>query len=117
MTTGQKIRSRRIELGLSVDQLAERLGKNRATVYRYESDAIKDYPSSVLESIAKALMLTPGDLIGSVEEKRIVLQPEEEMLVRNYRKLNSTGKSKALEYVCDLADSSKYTKDTISLNA
>lgn len=117
MTTGQKIRTRRIELGLSVDQLAERLKKNRATIYRYESDAIKDYPASVLESIAKALMLTPGDLIGSVDEKKIVLQSEEEMLIKNYRKLNSTGKSKALEYVCDLADSSKYTQDTESLDA
>ena len=35
MTTGEKIRARRKELGLSVDELAAKVGKNRATIYRY----------------------------------------------------------------------------------
>ena len=42
MSIGQRIKERRIELGLSVDELAKRLGKNRATVYRYESDDINE---------------------------------------------------------------------------
>ena len=37
MTIADRIRNRRLELGLSVDDLAELLNKNRATVYRYES--------------------------------------------------------------------------------
>ena len=64
MTIGQRIRNRRIELGFSVEELADRLGKNKATVYRYESDAIKDLPVSVLESLADALQTTPADLMG-----------------------------------------------------
>ena len=40
MTVGEKIRTRRKQLGMTVDELAARLGKNRATIYRYESDAI-----------------------------------------------------------------------------
>ena len=39
-TIGSRIRQKRQELGMSVDELAARLGKNRATVYRYESDDI-----------------------------------------------------------------------------
>lgn len=33
MTTGDRIKQRRLELGLSVDEIATKLGKNRATVY------------------------------------------------------------------------------------
>lgn len=64
MTTGQRIKERRIELGYSVDQLAEILGKNRATVYRYENGYIDDMPTKVLESVAKALKTTPAILMG-----------------------------------------------------
>lgn len=41
MKIGERIRQRRKEIGLSVDELAEILGKNRATVYRYESNEIE----------------------------------------------------------------------------
>lgn len=68
MTIGQRIKSRRIELGLSVDELAEKLGKNRATVYRYEKDDIKDLPITVLEPLAKVLETTPADLMGWEKE-------------------------------------------------
>ena len=64
MTIGQRIKSKRIELGLSVDEVAEKLGKNRATIYRYEKDDIKDLPITVLEPLAKVLETTPADLMG-----------------------------------------------------
>lgn len=64
MTIGQRIKNRRIELNLSVDEVAEKLGKNRATVYRYEKDDIKDFPITVLEPLAKVLETTPADLMG-----------------------------------------------------
>jgi DNA-binding XRE family transcriptional regulator len=42
MTIGERIRKRRTELGLSVDYIAAKLNKNRATIYRYESDEIEN---------------------------------------------------------------------------
>ena len=42
MTVGSRIREFRKRLGLSVDDVAEKLGKNRATIYRYESDDIEN---------------------------------------------------------------------------
>ena len=63
-TIGKRIHDRRVELGLSVDELAAKLGKNRATVYRYEQDEIKDIPSSVVREIAAALGTTSGVLLG-----------------------------------------------------
>lgn len=63
-TIGGRIRERRIALGLSVDELAAKLGKNRATVYRYESDEIENFPISVIVPLARALQTTPGYLMG-----------------------------------------------------
>lgn len=64
MTIGERIKARRIELGYSVDELAQKLGKNRATVYRYENGDIKDMPTQVLEPLASALETTPAELMG-----------------------------------------------------
>lgn len=67
MTTGKRIKKRRTELGLTVDDLAKKLGKNRATVYRYESDEIENFPTSVLEPLAKVLKTSPAYLMGWVD--------------------------------------------------
>ena len=62
MTTGEKMRIRRKELGMTVDEVAAKVGKNRATIYRYESDAI-EMPASMLQPLAEALDTTPDDLM------------------------------------------------------
>lgn len=64
MSIGERIKNRRLELGLSVDEVAEKIGKNRATVYRYESSEIEDLPTSVLEPLSKVLMTSPAYLMG-----------------------------------------------------
>lgn len=64
MKIGQKIKLKREQIGLSVDELAEILGKNRATIYRYESSEIEKLPTTVLEPLAKALKTTPAYLMG-----------------------------------------------------
>lgn len=68
MTIGERIRARRKELGLSVDELAERLNKNRATIYRYESNEIEKLPTTVLEPLANALSVSPSYLMGWEDE-------------------------------------------------
>lgn len=68
MTVGDRIKQRRLELGLSVDDLASKLNKNRATVYRYESNDIENFPTSTLEPLAKALGTTPAYLMGWEEQ-------------------------------------------------
>lgn len=68
MTVGDRIRLRRKEIGLTVDQVADALGKNRATVYRYESDEIENMPIGVLEPLAKVLQTTPAHLMGWDED-------------------------------------------------
>lgn len=64
MTIGQKIKELRKQLDMSVDDLASKLGKNRATIYRYERGDIENLPLDVLEPLANALETTPGYLMG-----------------------------------------------------
>lgn len=64
MTIGNRIKSRRKELNLSVDEVAEKLNKNRATIYRYENDEIENLPINILEPLAEILDTTPAYLMG-----------------------------------------------------
>ena len=64
MTTGERLRSRRKELGISADKIAEALGVSRATVFRYEKGDIEKLPGSTLEPLAKILHTTPAYLMG-----------------------------------------------------
>lgn len=70
MTIGERIKQRRMELGLSVDEVAEKLGKNRATIYRYESNEIENLPVGTLEPLAKILETTPAQLMGWEDEEQ-----------------------------------------------
>jgi repressor LexA len=83
MTIGERIKQRRKELGLSVDELADKLGKNRATIYRYESNEIEKLPTTVLEPLADVLGVSPGFLMGWEDEpsepSNIELLPKNEV--------------------------------------
>jgi transcriptional regulator with XRE-family HTH domain len=63
MKIGDRIKSRRIELGLSVDELAEKIGKNRSTVYRYENSDIGKLPTDILGPLITALNVSPDYLM------------------------------------------------------
>ena len=95
-----RIRARREELGLSVAELAKRLGKNRATVYRYESNDIEDMPSSVLEPLAKALQTTPPYLMGWDDKQTKAFDYANVFNVEPYVKLPVLGIIRAGQPIC-----------------
>ncbi len=64
MTIGERIKALRKQRGISVEKLAELLNKDRATIYRYESNEIEKLPTSVLEPLCKVLNTTPAYLMG-----------------------------------------------------
>ncbi len=52
---GEQIKERRKQLGITVDNLAEQIGKDRSTVYRYENGEISNITVSAMSKIADAL--------------------------------------------------------------
>ncbi|MFF5512993.1 LexA family protein [Staphylococcus capitis] len=69
MSIGQRIKNRRKEMKMSADDLGEKIGKNRATIYRYEKDEIENMPYDVIEPIAKVLRVSPAYLMGWDKEE------------------------------------------------
>ena len=58
MTTGERIREKRIESGMSMDELAERMGyRSRTSIYKIEHN-ITDLPLSKVAEFAKILNTT-----------------------------------------------------------
>ena len=68
MTTGERIRQRRKDLGMTADVLAEAIGVSRSTMFRYENGYIEKMPMNNLVPIARALHTTVGYLMGWSED-------------------------------------------------
>lgn len=77
ISVGERIKNRRLELGLPVEDVAKKLGKNRATVYRYESSFIENLPIQTLEPLAKILMTSPAYLMGWTDNPNEGVKAEE----------------------------------------
>ena len=74
MKIGKNISSRRNELGMSVDELASKIGKSRATIYRYENGDIENMPVSIIEPLAKALKIDPLILLDIEDNNNFTFQ-------------------------------------------
>ena len=68
MTTGERMKQRRKEIGLSAEKVAERLGVSPATIYRYEKGDIEKVPVDIFAELAKILQTTPAYLMGWEEQ-------------------------------------------------
>lgn len=118
MTVGERIKQRRLELNLSVEELAKKLGKNRATVYRYENNDIENLPITTLEPLAKALETTPAYLIGWEDKKsdsssyakaRMIMDNQYVNLYSYWEQLSDEGKRLGVDYISALTKA--YKKD------
>ena len=69
MSIGERIKATRKEKKMSADELAELIGKNRSTIFRYENGDIENMPYKVLVPVAKALGVSPAWLLTGIEEE------------------------------------------------
>ena len=116
MNIGERIKTRRKELGISAEMLAERLGCSPATVYRYESNYINSIKVDKIKPIADALLVSPSYLMGwegadsRPASSSFVFSPDEKSLILLFRELNGEGQEKARSYIDDLVASGRYIK-------
>lgn len=102
MTIGERIRLRRQELRMSADELAAKLGKNRATIYRYESNDIENLPISIIPELSKALNCSEAYLMGWQEKKSAL--PDDDsalnaMILERFAKLTPENRLEVLEFL------------------
>ena len=70
MTAGERIKQKRIELGLSQDEVAKKVGyKSRSSIQKIESS--RKLPLDKVELMSRALDCSPGYLMGWVDEESI----------------------------------------------
>lgn len=68
MEIGDRIRIKRNELGMTLLELANKIGVREATVQRYESGSIKNLKQSTISALSDALNVTPAYLMGWEDE-------------------------------------------------
>lgn len=66
---GKRIKERRKELNLTLEQLADALGFNKSTLQRYETGKINKIKIPVLHTMAKVLRVDPNWLALKTDEK------------------------------------------------
>lgn len=69
MDTSERIKRRRTELGLSLQDVADALGVNKSTVMRYETKEIEKLPINVIAPLAKVLKVSKEYLMGWEDEE------------------------------------------------
>ena len=64
MTIGEFIKNRRIELSLTMKQLAEKVNVSEATISRWESGNISNMKRDKIKLLADALLVSPAKIMG-----------------------------------------------------
>ena len=123
MTTGERLKLRRKEIGFSAEKVADQLGVSPATIYRYEKGDIEKVPVDSLAELAKILQTTPAYLMGwesqadqaEINDLLAQIQASEEKeqsriaeMIQEFKKLNDDGKAKAIERVHELTEIPRY---------
>lgn len=95
----QKIlKNRRLELGLTMREVAASLGVSEATISRYESGDIHNMGIDKLQALAKVLRCSPVYLMGfDVPLHSLNLSTDESHFLLLFRSLNTDGQKKLIE--------------------
>jgi transcriptional regulator with XRE-family HTH domain len=60
----ENIKQRRLELNLTLEEVAKHLNVSKPTIQRYESGVIDNIPYQKIEQLAEVLKVTPSWLMG-----------------------------------------------------
>ena len=78
MTTGEKIKQLRKSLGMTQEDLGNKIGVQKAAINKYETGIVVNLKKSTISSLAHALGVSPIELLspdehsGSAEENYLV---------------------------------------------
>lgn len=78
---GSRLKSIRLERGMTLEELGEAIGTSKQTIHRYENGIIDNIPKAKIEALASALKVTPAELMGwsegaPIETKRLPMLGE-----------------------------------------
>ena len=106
----KNIKDRRLELKISQDRLAELTGyKDRSSIAKIEKGEV-DLAESKIREFAKALKITPQELMGWDDpDTDISIDETFERICEFYNILNPEGKAEALKRISELSQILQYS--------
>lgn len=84
MELNEKLRNRRKELGLTLDQVGDYVGVGKSTVRKWETGIIKDMKRSQIAKYAEILKISPMAILGIDEESGLTEIPMENVVFDDY---------------------------------
>lgn len=69
MNLGEKIKYKRLQLGITQEDIAKKLNLNKSTIQRYETNKVKTIKLPIIEAIATYLNVNPSWLIGKSDNE------------------------------------------------
>lgn len=70
MTTGERIKMLRTQLGMSQTELGEKVGVKTSAIYKYENGLVVNLKRSTIDKLAEALGTTGSYLMGYDDEQK-----------------------------------------------
>lgn len=113
MTMAEKIKDLRLSQGLTLEDVAKKVGVGKSTVRKWETGMIANMRRDKIASLASALHTSPAYLMGWEDNSSgdpIALKKDEINLLSDFNKLNDRGKQKALEDTHNLTLLAAYAK-------
>lgn len=81
---GEKIKQRRLQLNLTQEQLASKVGVNNTSISNYEVN-LNSPPEKVIIKLMKALKCDANFLFGEYDNNQVILTPHENAVITAYR--------------------------------
>ena len=111
MEVGQKIKTARLEKGLTQEELGKIVGLQKSAIAKYESGRVVNIKRSTLQKLAKALDLRGSDLIIENNPKeaatlhaRVLLDTELMISIEQYYELSDEKKKMVRDLIRSLAE-------------
>lgn len=118
-SVGSRIKTRRLELGLTLEEVAKAIGVGKPTVQKYETGAIKNIGSAKLNELANILQTSPEYLLDFKPQAQ--REKFEDYIKQRYQNstllieiidiwdfLNNEGKQEAVKRVKELTEIIRY---------
>lgn len=86
----ENLKARRIELDLTLEEVANKVGIGRSTLHKYENGTIPNIPSERIEKLAATLETTPSRLMGwdtkedTIISKELLMSKEALASIKNF---------------------------------
>ncbi|WP_343101402.1 helix-turn-helix transcriptional regulator [Romboutsia sp. MSSM.1001216sp_RTP31141st1_G3_RTP31141_220114] len=97
----ENIKNKRLELGLTLEEVSNKIGIKKPTLQRYESGVISNIPSDKIEALAEVFDVSPAYLMGwegkretkSTYNPNVITEKDEKSIQKDLKKIMDDFKS------------------------